>query len=111
MKIKFVAATACLVLGSFTVAVAAHAEDTDADRSHPVAFVKDSVITTKVKAKLAHAHLRSLKNISVDTDNAGMVVLSGSVRTHKESERAAAIARRTEHVTGVTNNLQIKKDD
>ena len=110
MKIKL--AAACLVLGSFMVAVAAHAaEDKDTDRSHPMTYVKDSAITVKVKAKLAAAHGHSLKNVSVDTDNAGVVVLSGSVRSKKEMDQAVRIARRTEHVTAVTNNLEIKKDD
>ena len=109
MKLKF--ATTCFVLTSIIGVSYAYAEDSDADRAHPTAFVKDSVITTKVKAKLAHAHMRSLKNIQVDTDNAGVVVLSGSVRSQKELDKAGEIARGTEHVVSVTNNLQIKKDD
>jgi len=33
--------------------VIGYTADSDTDRSHPKTFVKDSVITTKVKAKLA----------------------------------------------------------
>ena len=108
---NFKLATTCFVVASFMGAVVAHAEDADSDRSHPVAFVKDSVITMKVKAKLAHAHIRSLAHIQVDTDSAGAVSLSGNVRNQKQADKAVAIARGTENVTSVTSNLQIKKDD
>ena len=36
-------------------------------------FVKDSAITTKVKAKLAAKHLSTLTKIKVDTDENGVV--------------------------------------
>ena len=89
--------------------VAAHAKDRDADNTHPVAFVKDSVITTKVKAKLAAEKVRSLANIKVDTDAQGAVVLSGKVRTQAEADKAVSIAQGTEGVTSVQSSLQIKK--
>jgi len=56
------------------------ADDVDADRSHPKAFVKDSAITTKIKSKLAAEHITSLGHIHVDTDADGVVWLSGSAR-------------------------------
>lgn len=40
-----------------------------------------------------------------------MVVLSGSVRSKMDEEKAVSIARSTEGVTSVKSNLQIKKDD
>ena len=50
--------TTVLVIATLSLPVLAlAAEDTDADRSHPAAFVKDSVITTKVKSKLAAEHI------------------------------------------------------
>jgi hypothetical protein len=47
----------------------ARAADGDAGRSHPtMTFVKDSIITAKIKAKLAADHPGSLAHTSVDTD-------------------------------------------
>jgi len=100
--------TACLIVGTLMAPVAARAADGDADRTHPAAFVKDSVITTKVKAKLAADKMRSLAHIHVDTDRNGMVVLSGSVKDQASADTAASIARETEGVTSVQNHIKIK---
>lgn len=102
--------TACLVVGSLLAPVAARAADGDSDRTHPTAFVKDSVITTKVKTKLAADKLGSLAQIHVDTDRNGMVVLSGNVKSQERADAAVAIARATEGVTSVRNDLKIKSD-
>ena len=83
--------------------------DTDADRSHPTTFVKDSVITTKVKAKLAAEHFSSLTRIEVDTDNAGAVWLSGTAATQAEADKAVSISRLTEGVVSVKSQIVIKK--
>jgi hyperosmotically inducible protein len=103
-------ATSLFILGTVLVPVAAHA-DGDADRSHPGAFVKDSIITTKIKTKLAEERLNTLTHVSVDTDARGMVVLSGHVASRERSERAAAIATATEGVVSVTNNIRVTKDE
>ena len=76
MKIKI--ATTCLLMSAMLVPMAGFADDADADRSNPVAFVKDSTITTKIKAELAADSLTSLTHISVDTDSNGEVWLSGT---------------------------------
>ena len=104
-------AATCLILGTLLAPVATYAEDRDADRAHPMTYVKDSVITTKVKAKLADEKMSSLARIQVDTDSKGAVLLSGNVRTEEEKIKAASIARGTEGVTSVTSNLVVKKDD
>jgi hyperosmotically inducible protein len=83
----------------------------DSDRSHPGAFVKDSVVTMKVKAKLADDSMKSLLHIDVDTDNSGAVVLSGRTRTQQDADRAVSIARNTEGVTSVTSNILVRADD
>src|SRR5471030_2306487 len=90
MKIKL--ATACFVIGTVLAPVAAHAADGDSDRMHPMAFVKDSVVTTKVKAKLAEDKMSSLAHIKVDTDAKGSVVLGGNVKTREEADKAVSIA-------------------
>jgi hyperosmotically inducible protein len=87
------------------------AEDSDTDRSHPKAFVKDSAITTKIKTKLAAEHITSLGRIHVDTDKDGVVWLSGSARTQEAVDKAVSIARETERVKSVHNDIKIKQDD
>ena len=96
------------LLGSAAVMAA---EDSDADRSHPMAFVKDSAITTKIKTKLAADHLTSLGRIKVDTDKDGAVWLSGTARTQEAVDQALTIARGTEGVKSVHSDLTVKKDD
>jgi hyperosmotically inducible periplasmic protein len=76
------------LLGS---AVAWAGEDSDSDRSHPVAFVKDSAITTAIKAKLAGERMTSLARVHVDTDKDGVVWLTGSARTQEAADKAASI--------------------
>ena len=106
MKIKLL--TACLVVGTLMSPFAVRAADADADRSHPTAYVKDSVITTKIKTKLAADKMRSLATIHVDTDANGMVVLSGTAKSQDRIDAAVALARDTEGVTSVQNNIKIK---
>ena len=104
-------ALACLILGTSLTPVIGHANDTDTDRSHPTTFIKDSVITTKIKTELAANHLTSLGRIHVDTDANGIVFLSGTARTQKAIDKAVSIAKQTEHVKSVRNELTVKKDD
>src|SRR5271156_6632231 len=88
---------------SVTVMSAAEAADQtmDSDISHADTYVKDSVITTKVKAKLAEKHLATLTNIHVDTDRQGIVWLSGKAPTQDASDLAEVIAKSTEGVISV----------
>jgi len=102
----------CLVIGTLLgPVVALAAEDQDTDRSHPKAFVKDSAITTKIKAKLAAEHVTSLARIHVDTDEDGVVWLTGSARTKEAIDKAVAIARETERVKAVHSDVKIRMDD
>jgi len=102
-------ASICILLGTLLAPIAGYTADTDSDRSHPKAFVKDSVITTKVKAKLADEKMSSLTHIRVDTDDNGVVWLSGKANTQDEVDKATSIASATEGVTAVKNNIKIKK--
>ena len=45
-------------------AISVAAPSVDVDTSHPGAFVEDSIITVKVKAKLAEKHMTSLTEYS-----------------------------------------------
>ena len=103
-------ALTCFVVGAMLAPVAAHAMDSDADRNKPAAFVKDSVITTKIKSKLAAEHPGSLKHIRVDTDKDGIVWMSGTANTQAEVDQAIMIARNTEGVRSVKSELKVQKD-
>lgn len=109
MKIKL--AIPCFVMGTLLTPMVTHAGDSDSDRKHPLTFVKDSIITTKIKANLFDERMSSLMHVSVDTDHKGAVVLGGKVKTQEEASKAIAIARGTEGVTSVTSNIQIRKGD
>lgn len=108
MKRKFL--LSCVLIGSMLSSIAlVHAEDVD--REHPMNFVKDSAITTTIKAKLAVEHLKSLNKISVDTDDKGIVWLGGSASSQFQSEKAESIARQTDGVRAVKNHIVVRADD
>ena len=105
-------ATSILALGMLITPIAAlAADDGTTDRSHPKAFVKDSAITMEIKSKLAAEHITSLGHIHVDTDNDGVVWLTGSARSQEAVDKALSIARATEHVKSVHSDLSVKIDD
>lgn len=103
--------TACFVVATMLSPLVVRAEDSDADRKNPVAFVKDSIITTKIKTKLAAEKMSSLAKVSVDTDRNGMVYLSGTANSQGAVDKAESIARDTEGVASVRNTIKVKKDD
>src|ERR1700676_2889762 len=107
-KLAIIGVVIGTLLGS---AVALAGSDSDMDRSHPKAFVKDSAITMKIKSKLAAEHITSLGRIHVDTDKDGVVWLTGHARTQEAADKAEAIARDTEGVKAVRSHIKIKKDD
>ena len=108
MKTKLVASA--LVAGALLLPLAGYTADSDTDRSSPKSFVKDSAITTKIKAELAEEKMSSLVHIKVDTDNKGVVVLSGTADTQKAVDKAESIARAVKGVTAVQNNITVKAD-
>ena len=69
--------------------------------------VDDSAITAIVKSKLAVDNETSSANINVDTMN-GVVTLTGIVTTRANKEQAERIARNTEGVTRVINNITVE---
>ena len=103
-------ATTCFVIGSLLAPVAAYAADGDTDRVRPATFVEDSVITTKIKTKLAAEHPASAKHIKVDTDKNGVVWLSGTTDSQAEADKAVEIARSTEGVKAVNTTLKVQKN-
>ena len=101
-------ATLCFVLGA-AVAPVAFAADSDTDRNKPGTFVKDSAITTKVKTKLAADNPASMAKIHVDTDKDGVVWMSGTAKTQQDIDKAVSIAKGTEGVKSVKNDIKVQK--
>ncbi len=94
MLIGLVASAACLPLAY-------------ADEATDHHFVKDSVITTKVKTKLAAKHMSTLTHVKVDTDANGVVWLSGTAPTKDARDLAGMIAKDTDGVNSVNNDIQV----
>jgi hyperosmotically inducible protein len=109
-SMKITLATTFFVIGTLLAPVVAHSADATTEGKHAMTYVKDSVITTKVKAKLAEEKMASLVHVTVNTDAKGAVYLSGNVKSQQEADKAVSIARGTEGVTSVTSELKIKKD-
>jgi len=105
MRLKL--ATACFVIGAALVPLSSYAEDKDANRADPKTFVKDSAITTKIKTKLAAENPKTLARISVDTDNNGIVWMSGTVEKQVDADKAIQIAQNTEGVKSVKSNIKV----
>jgi len=103
-------AAGILLAGALMLPLAGFAADGDSDRSSPSAFVKDSVITAKIKAQLAEEKLSTLVKIRVDTDKRGAVVLSGTAPDQASVDKALLIAHNVKGVYSVRNRIQIKAD-
>jgi hyperosmotically inducible protein len=97
-----------MVAASFVCApmVLADEAGTAPDSTHH--FVKDSVITTKVKSKLAAKHMSTLTRIKVDTDENGVVWLSGRAPTQDAADLAGMIAKGTDGVASVHNDISVQ---
>lgn len=88
-------------------ATAGRAEDAGreaADRT--TAALSDGAITSAVKAKLLAD--TAVKGLTIDVDTeAGAVTLSGTVSSRAEADRALMLARNTEGVVRVVDNLTV----
>lgn len=104
------AAVACSLaaLASFA-ALATPASDRDS--TQPTLVIKDSSITSSIKAHLASDPSKGLSHIAVDTDDHGVVTLKGKVPTQAAADRAISIARGTDGVRVVKSALKVKMDD
>ena len=74
------------------------------------AFADDSLITTKVKFDLAADKDISARNIGVNTSR-GVVTLTGTATTDRESKEAADIAHHVAGVVSVINEIHIETGD
>ena len=95
-----------LVIGALFVPVAGYAAEKSMTQSTKEA-ITDSVITTKIKAEYAKDKMVSAMRIKVDTDDKGVVTLSGNARSKAELDQAEKIARETKGVTSVKNNIMV----
>ncbi len=72
------------------------------------ATLSDSMVTTKVKAKLAADDHFKLNQFKVTTNN-GVVVLEGTVATEADHQRALDLVRNSDGVKRVADKLQVAK--
>lgn len=99
---------ACVVLSASSLFTVALADDLSSDTSHAVVYVKNSAVTSDIKAKLAAEHITSLQKIHVETDKDGVVWLSGTASTQMAADKAVSIARDTDRVTNVHSNIKVQ---
>jgi hyperosmotically inducible protein len=104
MKISQLASL--VVAGALVAPLAAQAADNKPEGTTRT-WVKDSVVTTKIKTQLAASKVSSLATVHVDTDANGHVQLTGKVASQAEKDRAEAIAKAVEGVQSVDNQLTV----
>lgn len=106
-----VAIAAAAILGPLAASAADEGSDAQ-DVGHSTrVYVRDSLITTKVKARLAAEHVTSLARIHVDTDANGVVYLSGTAQSQEAIDTAIRLARDTEHVRDVLSDVTVHLDN
>ena len=89
-------------------AVGAKVGEATADAANEASSaVKNGSVTAKIKSKMALDDMVKAANINVDT-NGSVVTLTGSVGSDAERKRAVQLARETEGVTSVNDNLRVR---
>jgi len=71
--------------------------------------IDDATITTKVEAKMTEDPNVSAFNVDADTNN-GVVRLSGTVKTQEARAEAEKLARNTEGVKRVINDIKVSAE-
>jgi osmotically-inducible protein OsmY len=77
------------------------------ERTSTGEYIDDSVLTTKIKAKLAADDFLKSFQISVESHK-GIVQLSGFVDSQNTIDKAGKIAREVKGVISVKNDLLVK---
>ncbi len=106
--LTFAAALACSLAGLAPFAATAAP---DSESIPATLVVKDSSITSSIKAQLASDPFKGLSHVRVDTDDHGVVTLKGKVPSQEAADRAVSIARATQGVRTVKSALKVKIDD
>jgi hyperosmotically inducible periplasmic protein len=71
------------------------------------AYIDDTTITTRVKARFAEDPAVSAMSLNVETLN-GTVQLSGFAKSHEEKAMAEKLARETSGVVAVRNDIAVR---
>ncbi len=110
---KLFAAAALFGVMSLALPVCTQAQDHSVEKGASEMYqgakqdVKDTAITTKVKAALDTDKMTSHQVIHVDTVN-GVVTLTGEVPSMTISQHAQEVAQSTSGVRAVRNELQVR---
>lgn len=104
-------AIATAILGPMLVLADDQGTDAQGVTQGTKVYVRDSLITTKVKARLAAEHITSVARIHVDTDADGIVYLSGTAPSQDAIDTAIRLARDTEHVRDVRSDVTVHLDN
>ena len=108
-----IAAVACSVamLAPLAALASPDADTVAADTANtqPPVVIKDSSIKSSIKAKFAADSYNdfALSHIDVDVNHHGVVALEGKVPSQEAADRAVSIARATDGVREVKNQLKV----
>jgi hyperosmotically inducible protein len=91
--------------------VASAGPNDDTPITQPQVVIKDSAIKSSIKTQYASDSYSGLSHIDVDVNHHGIVSLEGKVPSQEVADRAVSIARATDGVREVKNQLKIKTDD
>ena len=94
-----------IVVGALAAPLASYAADKPAGPTK--VWVKDSMVTTKVKAELAASKISSLAKVHVETDADGYVQLTGKVNTQADKDKAESVTKAIDGVKSVDNQLMV----
>jgi hyperosmotically inducible protein len=108
--LRLVVAVACSV-AAIAPCTSRAASDAAGSNNQATLVIKDSAITSSIKAQLASDPFKGLSHIDVDTEDHGVVTLKGKVPSQAAADRAISLARATEGVRTVKSALKIKIDD
>lgn len=101
-----------LAIGALILPMGSHAtdavtKDKPTMREKAKENMTDASITTRIKTAFARDKVVSATNIKVDTEDKGVVTLSGNAKDKAEFDRAARIARETTGVMSVRIDINV----
>lgn len=88
--------------------MASYAADSKSAKESIKENVGDGVINTKIKAEYAKDKDVSAMKIKVDTDDKGVVTLSGNASSRAEADKAVKIARDTKGASLVKDEIKVQ---
>ena len=97
-----------VILGGLVLPLSGYTADTKSVKESVKENVGDAMITTRIKTEFAKDKEVSALMIKVDTDDKGVVTLSGRAKSNAEADKAVKIARDTKGVSSVTNEIKVE---